>query len=96
MKIGRHHIGKVVEVRWSDPNYGKTDLAALRRGRAALAVWREYGVVHDITDGVVILVHSYGTLDEKPDKDDEVCFTALPEDLIDTIRVLILEPTEAK
>jgi hypothetical protein len=92
MKIGRHYLGKIVEVRWLDPNYGKGDLATLKKGRAALAVWREFGAVHDITDGVVILVHSYGTLNENPDKDDEVCSTALPEELIEAIRVLTPEP----
>ena len=88
MKVGKHYLGKIVEVRWSDPNYGKVDLHHLKKGREALASWKEYGYVHDITDGVVVLVHSYGT-PPTVDDPDAVCYTSLPEEVIDSITVLV-------
>lgn len=96
MKIGRHYLGKIVEIRWSDPNYGKVDLSQLRLGRAALAKWREYGYIHDLTDGVLILIHSYGALNPDSNEGDELCCTAIPEEIIDSITVLSPEPAEGK
>ena len=61
MKVGRQYLGKVVEIRWRDPGcYLRQEAHELRSGLAALALWKEYGVVDDVTDGVVRIVHSAG------------------------------------
>mgnify|MGYP001576008261 FL=1 len=88
MKIGRQLIGKTVAVTYVDPNYGKIELAKLKRGRAALATWTEYGVVHDVSEGVLILIHSIGKLCPDDATADEVCCTAIPEDIVETMVVL--------
>ena len=86
MKVGRQYLGKMVELQWTDPNFGRGDLDKLLRGRAALATWRERGVVYDITDGVVLVAHSEA---QSPgnDKVDEIARTAIPESLIERIDV---------
>jgi len=59
VRVSKSLIGKVVEVRWIDPReqHHDTDRAPFA-GREALAKWIEWGVVHDITDGVLRLMYS--------------------------------------
>jgi len=91
MKLTRALIGKRVEVLWRDPvsNPRRVPLRKAPKGRDALASWREYGVIDDITDGVARIVHSYA--DDPPvdsDPEPEVFCTWVPEDLIESVTVL--------
>lgn len=83
MNVPRRLIGKIVEITWSDPNYKREELVELKRGRAALVTWREYGTIYDVTDGVVLIAHSTAG-----DPVDEISRTAVPEALIETLTVL--------
>lgn len=82
MNIPRRLIGKVAEVVWRDPNYKREELVELQKGRAALVRWKEYGVLYDISDDVVLIAHS---LSGEPV--DEIARTAVPEALIESITV---------
>lgn len=90
MKVGKHYLGKMVEVVWMDPNYSRMDSMYIQRGRAALVTWKEYGIVYDVTDGVVLLVHSITSNNGMPgmDNHDEISRTALPESLIEAMTIL--------
>jgi hypothetical protein len=78
-----------------DPNSGKGPLMALKKGRASLATWKEYGVVYDITEGVLLLAHSLaveaGGFIETP---DEIERTAIPESLIE--KITLFDPTRTE
>jgi hypothetical protein len=88
MKVDARYLGKFVEIQWCDPNSSRVSVAAMPKGRPALAMWREYGIFHDITDNVVILVHSAASLPgRKPDEIDEVECTAIHAALIEKITV---------
>lgn len=91
MKIGKQYLGKVVEIQWMDPNFQHVeDIKTMEKGRDALATWKEWGVVHDITDGVVLLVHSAAASAGKgvpPENTSEVGRTAIPDVLIEKITV---------
>lgn len=102
MRLSRNLIGKVVEIEWMDPTTCKfkshtpEDKSSLPKGRAALATWTEYGLLDDVTDGVVRLLQSIGT-DAVVEKERVEDYTALfvPEALIEKVTVLIpsVEPT---
>lgn len=96
MKIGRQYLGKVVEIQWCDPNFDRVDVNdSMLKGRAALATWKEYGVVHDVTDGVVLIVHSAASMPGRaPGETDEVGRTAVHEALIE--KVTVYAPTAAE
>lgn len=91
MKIPRSVIGKIVEITWEDPAQPgrRMPVRTALRGKQALASWKEYGVVDDITDGVVRVCHSLGS-DPPGDKDPEpeIFYTVVVEDLITAYRVL--------
>jgi len=89
VNVPKRLVGATVRVTWADPNTWRGDIRDLVRGRAALATWREYGEVIDVTDGVVLLAHSIA---QSPGKgDDEVQRTAVPEALIESLVVLVPE-----
>ena len=92
MNVPKRLIGRVVSIQWADPNNARGDIETMKKGRAALATWTEFGTLHDITDGVVIIAHSYaaqpGTM-----VPDEIQRTAVPEDLIEKVTVFQEEPT---
>lgn len=92
VRVPRSAIGKCVEVTWRDPNFGRGDIDKLVKGRAALATWKEYGIVHDITDGVVLIAHSYGQ-NVGQTEPDELARTAVDEAMIEGVTVLVPEPT---
>lgn len=69
-----------------DPGSYKSRLRDMPKGRDALATWREYGLVQDITDGVVIIAHSIGR-DAQATTDDEIHCSAVPEALIEKLTV---------
>lgn len=86
MKIGRQFLNKVVSVRWRDPGYDRKPMLRALKGRDALAVWEEYGVIDDVTDGVVRIVHSAG---KEPGAAavDEICYTVIDEALVESVTV---------
>ena len=86
MNVPKRLLGRVVAITWMDPNNARGPIETLKKGRMALATWVEHGTVHDITDGVVLIAHSYATSpgDKEP---DEVTRTAVPEALIERIVV---------
>lgn len=90
MRVGKQYLGKFVAVRWMDPNYDRVDSDKLKKGREALATWVEYGVIHDITDGVVLIAHSMSSAAGEPpppENTDEIARTAVHESLIEKITV---------
>jgi hypothetical protein len=92
VRIPRGYIGKVVEVAWIDPTSSlhREDFSDVKRGRAGLATWREFGMVFDVTDGVLILAHSLGTAPGETTP-DEGMLTRIVEDLITDLKVLAPE-----
>lgn len=91
MRVGRSYLGKIVEVTWRDPTgtSRRVKLSKAPRGMAALSSWKERGVIDDITDGVIRIVHSSGEDPPgDPDPEPEIFCTWVPEALIETIQVL--------
>ncbi len=86
MKVPRSCIGKYVEFTWKDPNNRRVKSAVARKGLAALATWRERGVIDDITEGVVRIAHSDAAGPSNPIP-DEFVYSWVPEDLITSITV---------
>lgn len=89
MRVPKHLIGKEVRLTWQDPMSDHDKLINLkdaRKGRAALARWRERGVIDDITEGVVRFIQSetYPAGEEHP---DEAIIGWIPEELITRIEV---------
>jgi hypothetical protein len=93
MNVPRRLIGKVVSIQWCDPNNARGPIETLKRGRAALATWTEFGTLHDVTDGVVLIVHSYAT-EPGGERPDECQRTAIHEALIEKVTVYAELPTE--
>lgn len=88
MNVPKRLIGSLVELHWKDPGSKRYMLRDMRRGKGALATWQEYGVVYDITEGVVIIAHSLGAEPGEPvEKPDEIYCSYIPEDLIEKIIV---------
>jgi len=79
-------LGRVVEIKWTDPNTDRSAITSLKKGRVALATWTEYGIVYDITDGIVLIVHSMAA-SPGVEETDEVVRTAVPESLIESLVV---------
>jgi hypothetical protein len=90
MKVGRQYIGKLVEIVWADPNSHRVPIVGAETGRRALATWKEYGVVHDVTDGVVLIAHSYSA-DSGEEKPNEMERSAVHEALIEKITIATLD-----
>ncbi len=90
MRVGRHYLGKYVEVVWMDPNYDRVDADKILKGRAALATWKERGVIYDITDGIVLVAHSEA-VNSGSTALDEIARTAIHEALIERITVYVPE-----
>ncbi len=94
MRVKRELLGKRVEVTWLDPIgvvRQNVELAQTRRGHAGLAKWIEFGLLDDITDGVLRVVHSMG-ISPGEAAVDEVSYTLVPEDRI--ITLFVLEPQQ--
>jgi hypothetical protein len=95
VKVSKSYLGKVVSVQWKDPRWDRVsstdkDRSDVPRGRAALATWREYGVIDDITEGVVRIVHSAGEEGSRSMKDiggDDFVDSWVPEELIESVTV---------
>ena len=88
MNVPKRLIGQLVEVHWKDPNSARGPIQHAKVGREALATWREFGIIHDITDGVVLIAHSYASSPGDPiDRPDEMERTAIHEDFIEKLVV---------
>ncbi len=88
MNVPKRLIGSLVEIQWKDPNSHRGDIDRALKGRAALATWKDAGWVHDITDGVVLLAHSYASQPGVSiDNPDEMERTAVHEYFIEKIIV---------
>lgn len=93
MKIPKHYIGKEVRLTWLDPySSERMKLADAPRGRLALARWIERGVIHDLTEGVVMFIQSqaYSPGEDRP---DEGILGYIPEELIEECEVMTPEPS---
>ena len=96
MRITARYLGKPVRLVWRDPIAScRMSLDRVPKGAQALASWTEYGVVGDITDGIVRVDHSQG---ENPpldnDRGHEVMSTWIHEALVENI-VELTEKVEA-
>jgi hypothetical protein len=88
MKVPKAYVGKYVSLQWMDPTFTRVELNELKKGREALSTWQEYGVVHDITDGVVLIIHSAARVAGQPEgTTDEIAYTSIPESLIEKITI---------
>lgn len=89
MRVAQRLIGKDVVVTWRDPcqfdTEGKERFDATK-GVAGLPRWREWGVLDNVTDGVVRIVHSVCSGEETQPRWSG---TLVPEDLIEKIIVLV-------
>ena len=90
MKIGQKFIGKVVKLVWVDPaGPERMEVSKARKGRAALARWVDYGIVDDITEGVIRLKQSEGWDGGMGHPGpDEASYTWTVEDLVESIEIL--------
>src|SRR3990167_7518360 len=89
MKVSKSLIGCMVKVRWIDPMTATTTVRVEgppRRGRSGLAVHVENGIIDDITDGVVRIMH-YAATHPGEEQPDEYRHTWVQEDLIEAIQV---------
>jgi|SRR6476661_8487436 len=93
INVPRRLIGKVVSIQWCDPNNARGPVETLKKGRAALATWVEFGTLIDVTDGVVLVAHSFAT-EPGGEKPDEVQRTAIHEALIEKVIVYAELPAE--
>ena len=93
MKVPRRFVGRMVEVTWQDPGARRVPKQnPYIKGKAALATWRDRGILDDLTDGVLRIVHSDG-YSPGDTASDEIFATWVPEDLVEAIVVFNPEPT---
>jgi len=95
MKIGKHLLGKYVEFVWRDPNHARVEAKnyeTLPKGKEALAVWKERGIIDDLTDGVVRIEHSHGAASKIVDgQGNDHVYSWVQEELIEAITVFVPE-----
>ncbi len=86
MRIPKRLLGKSVEITWLDPKWDRVSGGNVPKGRAALATWHEYGIIDDVTEGVVRLVHSAGAEGSRTlTVDSDYVCTWIPEALIEKV-----------
>ena len=91
VKVAKALVGRYVEMVWLDPvGARRVETHQALKGRAGLATWTERGVIDDITEDVVRVVHSEGRSPSSTEV-DELTYTMIPEDLIISLRTFILE-----
>lgn len=91
MKVSRANIGKEVRITWRDPvSSERLSIEKALKGRAALAIWIERGVIDDITDGVVRFRQSEARF-AGDENSDEAIFGWVPEELIEKCEVMVAE-----
>lgn len=96
MKVTKALLGQSVRVLWRDPCRVQYELQAGSgeppRGEKALPLWREEGYVKDITDDVLMIVHSSCTESgEGHDTWPQYHYSLVPADRIETIQILSAE-----
>lgn len=92
MNVPRRLMGKMVEVQWMDPGYARVAIDEFKPGRGALATWLERGTIYDMTDDVVIVLHSECRQAGSPDNaaPRDLAYTSIPMALIE--KVTVYEP----
>jgi len=95
MKVGRQYLGRMVEVTWRDPGHDRykcrqEDASDLPKGMAALATWKERGILDDMTDGILRIRHS-DACEPRSDRPDEFLVTWVPEALVESILAYVVE-----
>lgn len=92
MKVNKSYLGRMCQITWRDPisENDRMEIDKAPKGNVALAKWVEYGVIDDLTDGVVRFQHSVA-FDPSEAKPHEALFGWIPEDLIESIVVLVPE-----
>jgi hypothetical protein len=100
MNIPKKYVGMYAEITWRDPNYYRGEVANLVRGKEALATWKEYGMIYDVTDGVVLVAHSLaqnvsGSAPGQFDP-DEIARTAIHEALIEKLVIYTPQQEESQ
>lgn len=96
MKITKAHVGRLVEVVWRDPCSASVksharDRSDIPRGLTVLATQRERGVIDDVTDDVVRIIHTEGSDSPLvPDPSLDLYATWVPAALIESI--VIFQP----
>ena len=94
MKLTKALVGKQVRVRWRDQRSmkvvsGHPDRHDIARGRKTLATWEEWGVVDSVEEGVLHLLQ--GVASDPPhetDRQDELTYSVIPEESIESLPVL--------
>lgn len=92
MKVGKHYLHKLCRITWLDPvsENDRLPVAKAPRGSSALAKWVEYGVIDDLTDGVVRFRHSE-SYDPGDSEVNEALFGWVQEELIASIDIMVPE-----
>lgn len=82
MRVPKALIGRYVEIKWHDPiGVQRAPIDKAPKGLKGLATWLERGVLDDITEDVVRIVHSAGC-EPGTGTIDEISYTLVPESLI--------------
>lgn len=96
MNIPKRFIGKDVRIYWYDPRTLKIisheveHHSDIPKGKAALAVWTERGMIEKVEDGTVYLLQSIGVDPPKEnDQEHSLIYSIVPEDLIFKVTVLL-------
>lgn len=58
MKVPKSIVGKLVEVTWRDPSFARISCPPLLLPEIALATAKDRGVVDNLKDGVIRLIHA--------------------------------------
>ena len=92
MKVTRNYLNKICRITWLDPvsNNDREPISTAAKGSAALAKWVEYGMIDDLTDGVVRFRHSEN-YDPGESEVHEALFGWVQEELIVDIEILVQE-----
>ena len=98
MKLTKALMGKQARVRWRDQrsmsvSSGHSDRHDIARGRKTLATWEEWGVVDSIEEGVLHLLQ--GIASDPPhetNRKDELTFSVIPEESIESLTILEDKP----
>lgn len=84
MKVGRAYLGKQVKLTWRDPREAVIHELdhPFARGQGALATQVNYGLIDDITEGVVRIRHNEASHPQDRPNPSEWSVTWVPEELI--------------
>jgi hypothetical protein len=92
VRVPRSAIGRFVALTWLDPlGFMRAPIDSAPKGNEGLAKWTEHGVIDDLTDGVVRIIHSRGHAPTDHDRVDEISGSLVPEDRVVDIKYLVPE-----